>query len=125
MYWKPWRPSTVCPVRPWSASMTWTRSRGQPRATAPSARAYWRAVDSLCSATCWGLDWRLGAMALRSRRWSRTVAERAASKWAGRRAGPAGEAGVGRAGLGSAALIAGLLPYRGGEALGDDLAERL
>ena len=44
---------------PWSTSMISTRSRGQPSATATSAKAYWRAVDSLCSATCWGLDWRI------------------------------------------------------------------
>ena len=45
--WKPGRPSIDWPLLPRSSSMTVTAVRGQPRATARSARAYWRAVDSL------------------------------------------------------------------------------
>src|SRR5713101_1052968 len=35
-----------------------TRAAGQPSATASSCKAYWRAVDSRLSNTCWREDWR-------------------------------------------------------------------
>jgi hypothetical protein len=63
--WTPGRPSADCPLMPRSSSMMTTCSAGPPRATARSTRAYWRAVDSRFSATCWGEDWRTATMALR------------------------------------------------------------
>ena len=48
---------------------------------------------------------------------------RNASKWAGTMTGHAGEVGVGEGGVNSVVLTAGLLPHRGWEAFGDDLAE--
>ena len=46
------------PETPRSVSITSTSAWAQPRATATSARPYWRVVDSVCSRT-WAIeDWR-------------------------------------------------------------------
>src|ERR1043166_7031606 len=60
-------------------------------------------------------------MALRVKWQSRTLAVRDASRWAGTKAvaGPAGALSAWSSGV----LMAGLLPRRGREAVGDDLAE--
>src|SRR5437764_2537368 len=64
-------------------------------------------------------------MAFRVRWWSRTLAVRAGSRWAGTAttAGDAGDVRGAAAAWDSGALTAGLLPRGGREALGDDLAE--
>jgi hypothetical protein len=54
----PERPATDAALAPRSSSMTRTPLRGQPSATARSARSYWRAVDSLLRSTCAIVDWR-------------------------------------------------------------------
>jgi hypothetical protein len=63
----PSRPCAVRPERPRSQSITSTALRAQPNATASSARAYCRAVDSVLSRTCARLDWRTYTIAARSR----------------------------------------------------------
>src|SRR6266446_363013 len=55
------------PLWPWSSSMTTTRSRAHPKATARSTKAYCLAVDSTCSTTCWGWYWRTYTIAKRCR----------------------------------------------------------
>src|SRR5690242_3498609 len=64
-------------------------------------------------------------MALRVKWPSRTLAVRAASRWAGRVAntGPGGEVRGAPAAWNSSVLMVGLLPRRRREAVGDDLAE--
>jgi len=47
--------------------MTTTRSRDHPKATARSTKAYGLAVDSTCSTTGWGWDWRTYTSAKRCR----------------------------------------------------------
>ena len=47
----PERPVVLAPLRPRSASMTRTASRGQPNATARSGNAYCRSVDSVLRST--------------------------------------------------------------------------
>src|SRR5207244_10233223 len=63
----PLRPSVVRPLLPRSSSIVTIRSRGQPNATACSAKPYCRAVDSRCSRTCRGDDCRTYTIASRSR----------------------------------------------------------
>ena len=46
------------PDRPRSRSITSTSRGAQPSATAVSASAYCRSVDSVCSRTCIRVDWR-------------------------------------------------------------------
>ena len=46
------------PDTPRSASITNTRSAGQPSRSASSVSAYWRSVDSPWSRTCASVDWR-------------------------------------------------------------------
>src|SRR5262249_53290370 len=64
-------------------------------------------------------------MALRPKWWSRTLAVRDASRWAGTAGGvaPAGDGWAAGAALRSGVLMAGLLPRGGREALGDHLTE--
>src|SRR6266851_5609059 len=64
---QPDRVTRLWPLWPWSSSMTTTRSRDHPKATARSTKASCLAVDSTCSTTCWGWDWRTYTMAKRCR----------------------------------------------------------
>src|SRR5580700_6479038 len=63
----PARESAVAADTPRSSSITTTRDRAQPSATARSASAYCSRVDSECSRTCCLLDWRTYTTAARSR----------------------------------------------------------
>lgn len=55
----PDRATALAPLRPRSASMTRTAGRAQPSATARSASAYWRSVDSRLRSIWEALDWRM------------------------------------------------------------------
>ena len=74
--WKPGRPSALVPERPRSSSITSTRSAAHPNPTARSARPYCNRVDSWCSTTCCGVDWRTYTTASRSRCHGSTFPER-------------------------------------------------
>lgn len=66
--------------------MTFTAAAGQPKATARSAKAYCRAVDSRCSSTCCCVDCRTYTIASRCRCWSVTFSERSDTACGARRA---------------------------------------
>src|SRR5205823_12282284 len=101
--------------------MVRTRSRGQPSATACSAKAYCRAVDSRFSSTCLGDDCRTYTTASRSWWAGWTFAELAR---------PAGGIGGENAGLAVGVCSADFMRHllvagRCRKLLGDDLAEDL